>query len=60
MLDKGNEKSTKMVSWPIIFAEKRQELTLLSAFSSYPTRSKDTEDPENPEGRTETDAVEVI
>ena len=43
----------------INFAEKRQELTLLSAFSSYLTRSTEIKDPENPEGRTETDAVEV-
>jgi len=33
---------------------------LISAFSSYLTRSKETKDPENPEGKTETDAVEVI
>ena len=43
----------------IIFAEKRQELTFLSAISSYLPRSKETKDPENPEGRTETDAGEV-
>ena len=32
---------------------------MLSAFSSYLTRSKETKDPENPEDRTETDAAEV-
>ena len=48
-----------LVSELIIFVEKRQELTLVSAFSSYLTRSKETKDPENPEDRRDTDAVEV-
>ena len=43
----------------IIFSEKRQELTLLSAFTSYLTRSEETRDPENPEGKTETCAGKV-
>ena len=40
-------------------AEKHQELTLLSAFSSYLTRSKEEKDPENPEGRVDTEPEEV-
>ena len=43
----------------IIFAEKRQELTLLSTSSSYLRRSKKTKDPENPEIKAEHGAMEV-
>ena len=50
---------TKMVSWPIIFAERRQELSLPSASSFYLRRSKKTKDPENPEIKAEHDAMEV-
>ena len=59
MLDKGQELFVYLSLNLQFFVEKRQELTLLSAFSSYLTKSNETEDPENPESRMETEAVEV-